>query len=132
MLVDPRTAVRNVVATVMRPPPPADFNKWAEANIVFGRESPMPGPYRRSTFPLAERVLECLGPEHPARVVTVVGCVQSGKTTLAQIFIGASMDIDPCDMGYVHPTHDNAVRWSRRKWKVMRKQSAALQRIFGE
>jgi phage terminase large subunit GpA-like protein len=132
MLVDPRAAVLNVVATVMRPPPPADFNAWAEANIVFGRESPIPGPYRRSTLPLAERVLECLGPEHPARVITVVGNVQSGKTTLAQIFIGASMDIDPCDMGYVHPTHDNAMRWSRRKWKVMRKQSAALQRIFGE
>jgi hypothetical protein len=42
------------------------------------------------------------------------------------------MDIDPCDMGYVHPTHDNALRWARRKWKVMRKQSLALRRIFGE
>jgi phage terminase large subunit GpA-like protein len=132
MLVDPRTAALNVVATVMRPPPPADFNVWAETNIVFGRESPLPGPYRRSTFPLAERVLECLGPEHPARTIAVVGNVQSGKTTLAQIFIGASMDIDPCDMGYVHPTHDNAMRWSRRKWKVMRKQSPALRRIFGD
>jgi phage terminase large subunit GpA-like protein len=132
VLVDPRVAVLSVVETVMAPPPPADLSLWAEKNISFGRESPVPGPYRKETIPPATRILECLGPEHPARIVSIKASAQFFKTTVAQIFIGGSMDLDPCDMGYTHPTHDNAVRWSRRKWKVMRKQSEALRRIFGE
>ena len=58
--------------------------------------------HRSSSFPsLAAPVLEDLK--------------QIFKTTTAQIFIAGSMDFDPCDMGYVHPTHDNALRWARRK-----------------
>jgi phage terminase large subunit GpA-like protein len=132
ILVDPELAAVSVVARVMAPPPPADLNLWAERHIAFGRESPTPGPYRRETIPPAARILECLGPEHPARTVALVTSAQFFKTTLAQVFIGGSMDLDPCDIGYTHPTHDNAMRWARRKWKVMRKQSDALRRIFGE
>lgn len=132
ILVDPRALALTVVEVATRPPAPADLNEWAEKNIVFGRESPFPGPYRRETIPPVARILECLGPNHPARTVTVKASAQIFKTTTAQIFIAASMDFDPCDMGYVHPTHDNALRWARRKWKVMRKQSFALKRIFGE
>lgn len=132
ILVDPRIVALAVTETILKPPPPADLNVWAENNIVFGRESPFPGPYRRSTIPPAQRILECLGPDHPARVVTLMASAQVMKTTLGQIFIGGSMDIDPCDMGYVHPTHDNAIRWSRRKWKMMRKNSDALSRLFGD
>lgn len=130
-LVDPRGLALEVVETVFRPRPRPDFNQWAEANIVFGRESPLPGPYRRSTFPPAERILETLSPDHPCRVVTVMGSAQIVKTTTAQIFVGGSMDLDPCDILYTHPTHDNATRWARGKWRQMRLQSAALKRVFG-
>lgn len=131
-LADPRVLALSVVATVMMPPPAADLNAWAEANIVFGRESELTGPYDARNFPFFRRVLDCLSPEHPARRVSVMGSAQIGKTTLAQIFIGANMDLDPCDMLYVHPTHDNAVRWARGKWTKMRRQSPALRRVFGE
>jgi phage terminase large subunit GpA-like protein len=131
-LADARSLALATVARVLRPPPPPDLNRWAEDNIVFGRESPFPGSYRRETFPFYARILEALGPEHPSRVVTVMGSAQIGKTTLAQIFIGGCMDLDPCDMLYVHPTHDNALRWARGKWKRMRRQSDALRRVFGE
>ena len=130
-LSDPCVLAKQTVATVMRPPVKQDLNVWAERNIVFGRESPYPGPYRRSTIPGAERILQVLSPDHPARTVAIKASAQFFKTTLGQIFIGGSMDIDPCDMGYIHPSHDNALRWARRKWKVMRLQSAALKRIFG-
>lgn len=132
MMLDPRVLARSTIAKVSTPPPPADLNVWAETNIRFGRESPFPGPYRADTIPQLKRILEVLGPEHPARTVSIMAAAQIYKTTVAQIFIGGSMDVDPCDMGYVHPTHDNAVRWSRRKWKQMRSQSPALIRLFGE
>jgi hypothetical protein len=61
ILVDPQVLALSVVETIMRPPPPPDYNAWAERNIVFGRESPIPGPYRRETFPPAARILEVLG-----------------------------------------------------------------------
>lgn len=132
VLVNADVLALTAIEVATKPPPPADLNAWAEENIVFGRESPFPGPYRRETIPPVARILDCLGPNHPARTVTVKASAQIFKTTTAQIFIAGSMDFDPCDMGYVHPTHDNALRWARRKWKVMRRQSATLRRVFGE
>lgn len=132
LLADPLDLINRVVATVMMPPPPADLSLWAERNIVFGNESQFSGPYSAATMPPMRRILDCLSPDHPCRTVTVKGSAQIFKTTIAQIFIGGMMDIDPCDMLYVHPTHDNALRWARRKWKIMRTKSAALRRIFGE
>lgn len=132
ILVDPETIALSVVEKVMPPPPAPDYNAWAERNIVFGRESPVPGPYRRSTFPPAERILRCLEPDHPCRTVAIMGSAQIIKTTIGQIFVGASMDLDPCDILYTHPTHDNGVRWARGKWRQMRSQSPVLRRLFGE
>ncbi|MEK9754326.1 MAG: terminase gpA endonuclease subunit [Rhodospirillaceae bacterium] len=129
-LADPLVAVQATIAAVMRPPPPPDFNAWAEAHVAFGNESPIPGPYRRATFPPAERILRCLEPDHPARVVTLRASAQLCKTTIAQVFVAAAIDLDPADCLYVHPTHDNAVRWARGKWRQMRQQSPALRRIF--
>src|SRR5436305_600902 len=78
-LVDPRIAIKTTVARVMAPPPPADLNLWAEANIKFGRESPVPGSYRRDTIPLTQRILTVLGHEHPARVVTLMASAKIFK-----------------------------------------------------
>lgn len=130
VLVDPYVAAATVVELAVRPPPPSDLNRWAEDNIVI-TESSVPGPYRRTTIPPAERILECLGPEHPARTVSIVSSVQFFKTTIGMIFVGGSTAIDPCDMGYVLPTHDQAIRWSRTKWKKIRRDSTALTKIFG-
>jgi hypothetical protein len=132
ILVNPDVLVLSTIELATRPPPPADLNSWAEDNIVFGRESWAPGRYSGDTIPQLRRLLDVLSPDHAATVVTVRGAAQIFKTTVAQIFIGGRMDIDPCDIGYVHPSHDNAIRWARRKWKVMRKASLALRRIFGE
>lgn len=131
-LKDPNTAALEVLASVLPPPPAPDLNAWAEEHLTFGTESPRPGPYRRDTFPYFERILDCLSPEHPSRVVTLMGSAQIGKTTLAQAFIAGGMDLAPCDMLFVHPTHDNALRWARTKWAKMRRQSPALKRVFGE
>jgi phage terminase large subunit GpA-like protein len=132
ILVNPDALVLSAIELATKPPPPADLNSWAEDNIVFGRESWAPGRYSGDTIPQLRRLLDVLSPDHAATVITVRGAAQIFKTTVAQIFIGGRMDIDPCDIGYVHPSHDNAIRWARRKWKVMRKASLALRRIFGE
>ena len=91
-LLSAERAAANVWEAVLRPPPPPDLNAWAEENIVFGRDSPIPGPFRRSTIPLTTRILECLGPDHPARIVSLMGAAQVFKTTIGQIFISASLN----------------------------------------
>jgi len=120
-----------VMAEVMEPPPPVDYLAWAEQNIVFtGRESPFPGPYNRDLFPYFDEILAALGPDDPCREVSFRKSAQLGGTVLANIFCGGSMDMDPGDFLYVHPTEGNAQRWSKMKLVPMLRGTTALRRLF--
>jgi len=131
-LANPAHLAASIVAEVITPPPPLDLNLWARDNVRFGSESPFPGPYNADLFPFFKRPLEVLGPEHPARVVVFKKSAQLGGTVLAQIFLGGSMDMDPCGFMYAHPTDGNAIRWSKTKWKPMLRQSTALSNLFAD
>lgn len=124
--------VSDVLADVLEPPPPVDYLAWAEQNIVFSkRESPQfPGPYNRERFCYFDEILRALSPDDPCRIVTLSKSAQLGGTVLANIFTGGSMDMDPVDFLYVHPTEDNAARWSKTKLKPMLSGTAALRDIF--
>jgi phage terminase large subunit GpA-like protein len=122
----------DIMADVLQPPPPVDYLRWAEENIVFSkRESPQfPGPYNRERFSYFDEILRALSPEDPCRIVTLAKSAQLGGTVLANIFTGGSMDMDPGDFLYVHPTDENARRWLKMKLTPMLKGTAALRRIF--
>ncbi|WPZ28177.1 terminase gpA endonuclease subunit [Sulfitobacter sp. OXR-159] len=121
----------DVLADVIDPPPPVDYLTWAEENIVFSsRESPLPGPYNRERFSYFDEVLTALSPDDPCRIVTLSKSAQLGGTVLANIFTGGSMDMDPGDFLYVHPTDENARRWSKMKLAPMLKGTTALRKIF--
>lgn len=129
-LANPHREVAVVIAQAIAPPPPVDFNRWAVENVRFGAESPFPGPYNPDLFPYFSRPLEVLGPDHPTRVVVWQKSAQIGGTVLGQIFLGGSLDLDPCQFLYVHPTTDNAIRWVKTKWRAMIRQTTALKRLF--
>lgn len=119
------------MAAAIEPPPQVDYLRWAEQNIVFTkRESPFPGPYNRKMFPYFDEVLRALSPDDPCRVVTLAGSAQIGKTVVGNVFVGGSMDMDPCDFLFTHPTEQNAVRWSKLKLLPMLRGTASLSRIF--
>lgn len=123
--------VHDVMAEVLNPPPPVDYLTWAEENVVFSaRESPLPGPYNRERFSYFDEILRALSPDDPCRVVTLSKSAQLGGTVLANIFTGGSMDMDPGDFLYVHPTDENARRWSKMKLSPMLKNTASLRAIF--
>lgn len=134
MIVNVANAERiaaDVLAETLTPPPRVDYLSWAEANIVFSeRESPLPGPYNRDLFYYFDEILRALSPEDPCRTVTLAKSAQLGGTVLANIFCGGSMDMDPGDFLYVHPTDSNAQRWSKMKLVPMLKGTAALARLF--
>lgn len=119
------------LAEILMPPPPVDYVKWAETNIVFSkREGPFEGPYNRDLFGFFDVILEALSPDDPCRVVTLKGSAQIGKTSIANTFCGGSMDMDPGDFLYVHPTEDNAGRWSKLKLMPFIRSTSALTAIF--
>lgn len=131
-LANPARVAWSAIAEIIAPPPPLDLNRWAVENVRFGSESPFPGPYNPDVFPFFHRILEVLGPEHPARIVGLIKSAQLGGTVLAQIFLGGSLDIDPSGFLYIHPTENNATRWAKTKWRPMLRQTAALGALFAE
>jgi phage terminase large subunit GpA-like protein len=119
------------LAEVITPPPPVDYVKWAEENIVFSaRESAFQGPYNRDIFGYFDEVLRALAPADPCRIVTLKGSAQIGKTVVGNVFAGGTMVMAPCDFMFIHPTEDNAARWSKMKLMPFIRNTTALRRIF--
>lgn len=133
--IEAGTAARvglEVDLAVAIPPPPVDYLAWAERNVVFSeRESPsFPGPYNRDLFFYFDEVLRALSPDDPCRIVTLACSAQIGKSVIATIFTLGSIDMDPGDVLYVHPTEDNASRYSKTKLAPMLRNTPALTAIF--
>jgi phage terminase large subunit GpA-like protein len=134
MIVNTANAERlacDVLAEILTPPPEVNYLAWAEKNIRFSeRESQFPGPYNRDGFPYFDEILRALSPADPCRTVTIMKSAQLGGTVLANIFTLGSMDMDPSDVLYVHPTENNAARWSKMKLAPMLRNTSALARLF--
>lgn len=132
-LANPRRLALAAMAEVVTPPPPVDYEAWATENIVFTeRESQFPGPFNPDRFPYFSEIYRALGPDDPCRTVTVKASAQVGKTILATVFTLGSLDLDPCDFLYTHPTEDNARRWSKLKLAAMLRSSVRLREVFPE
>lgn len=122
---------RDVLAEIWSPPPEVDYLTWAEDNIVFSeRESPFPGRYNREKFPYFDEILRALSPADPCRVVTIMKSAQLGGTVVANIFTLGSIEMDPGDILYVHPTENNAQRWSKMKLAPMLRSTTSLAKLF--
>ena len=131
-LRNPERMAAEAVAAVFDPPPPIDFEAWATDNVVFSkRESPnYPGPYNSDLFCEFNEIFAALGPDDPCRTVTLMKSAQMGGTVVANVFTLGSMDLDPGDLMVVHPTADNAVRWSKMKLVPMLKSTTSMTKIF--
>jgi hypothetical protein len=115
----------------MTPPPPVDYLRWAEDNIVFTeRESPLPGPYNRDLFYYFDEILRALSPDDPCRIVSVHGSAQLGKTVLANIFCGGSLAMDPAISSTSIRPRTTPQRWSKMKLVPMLKGTTALRALF--
>jgi phage terminase large subunit GpA-like protein len=118
-------------ARAWEPPPPIDYRAWAKANIAFSeRESPERGPYNDDRFCEFNEILAALGPDDPCRTVTLAKSAQMGGTVVANIFVLGAMALVPGDILVVHPTDDNARRWSKMKLSPLLKSTTALARVF--
>ena len=128
---NPARMAQAAIADAWEPAPPVDYLAWAKKNIKFSkRESESHGAYDAKRFAYFDEPLNALSPDDPCRIVTLKKSAQIGGTVLANIFVGGSMDMDPRDILYTHPTEDNARRWSKMKFAPMLKGTDALKAIF--
>jgi phage terminase large subunit GpA-like protein len=132
-LANPLRYIEEVMAEVASPPPAVDFEQWAVNNVSFSeRESQFAGPYNPRHFKPFTEVYKALGPDDPCRIVTFSKGAQIGGTIVATVFMLGSLDLDPGDFLYVHPTEDNARRWSKLKLSPMIRGSKRLRVMFPE
>ena len=128
---NPRRLSLEALSEVLNPPPPVDYLDYAENKVSFSeRESPFKGNYNRNLFGYFDEILRALSPDDPCRIVTLAKSAQLGGTVLANIFTCGSIEMDPVDFLYVHPTEGNAKRWSKMKLSPMLKNSASLKALF--
>jgi len=132
-LANPAAILRNAAALAIAPPEDVDYLAWATGHIAFSkRESDYPGPYNPELFPFFTEILKAFGPDDPCRIVTLMKSAQLGGTVLANIFSLGTQAMDPCDLMYIHPTEDNAARWSKLKLKPMLRSTPSVARLFPE
>lgn len=131
MLANVERLAMEAMAKAWEPPPPVDYLAFAEANIVFSpAESQFPGPYNRARFPFFDEILRALSPDDPCRFVTVKGSAQVGKTVIANVFTAGSMAMTTGAFLYLHPTLENASRWSKMKLKPLLRSTSAVRLLF--
>ncbi|MBZ9852808.1 phage terminase large subunit family protein [Mesorhizobium sp. CA13] len=130
-LANAEASLYQVLGSIFAPPPPVDYLRWAKRNIVFSeRITARPGPYSEETFPFFSEILTALGPDDPCQIVTLQKSAQVGGTVAANIFTLGTMDMDPCDLLYVHPTDSNAIKWSNQKLVPLLKETTCLAPLF--
>ena len=118
-------------SAALRPAPAIDLEAWAIENVVFSAaESEFAGPYNPALFPYFTEILAALSPSDPSRIVTLAKSAQIGGTVLANVFCLAALDLDAADFLYVHPTTDNAMRWSKLKLEPMMAGIQSLAEAF--
>lgn len=132
MFLAPAEAViMQALADAMTPPPPPDVWEWACTHLEFDK-GPFKGAFDPSRFPMLERILDCLSPEHPSREVTVMGSAQIGKTeSIIKPALGCWFDQAPQDALVVHPTSTAAAEWMRTKWLPFRRSNPRMKLVFG-
>ena len=131
MLANPERLGWEAIAAALSPPPPVDYLAWAVEHISFSkRESQEAGPYNADRFSYFNEVFRALSPDDPCRTVTLAKSAQLGGTVIALIFACGSLDMDPGDLMYSHPTESNAERWSKMKLAPMLRGSPALSALF--
>lgn len=133
VLFNPARMAYEELAKASEPPPAVDYLAWAKEHIVFSeRISAIPGRYREEKFPFFSEILRALSPEDPCTIVTLAKSAQVGGTVLANIFLLGTTALTPCDFLYVHPTEENASRWSKTKLMPLLRETAAVRSLFSE
>lgn len=109
-------------------------SRWAEQERFVAAESgsPYPGRWRNDRVPYLVEVMDCLGLDHPAQEVAIMGSAQSAKSEAGVNMIGSVICQEPSPILVVLPSLDEAKKYNAVKLQTTIDETPALrQRIFG-
>jgi len=132
MSVDAIQRVAALFARMMQanlaPPPDLSVTQWAQRfRSLSPKDSAEPGPYRVERVPYALEPQNALGSMNDGvKEVVLMWGAQTGKTTVANNWVGFLMDFRPGPLMVVQPTLDMAKRYSRQRLAPMIEECAVL------
>ena len=92
---------------------------WAEQNRIISENTSRPGPFSFEYSPYTREILDCLSPNHPARVITIMKGAQIGLTTgLIENGLGWIISQAPGNVLYL-VGHEDLVKGSMNKVEQM-------------
>ena len=103
---------------LFRPPEDLTVNEWADRYRILPASSAEAGLWRTSRTPYLEEPLRAFT-DPKVRHIVMAAASQVGKSELELNVIGYIMDQDPSNILYVHPTIEDAKRFSRQRVKPM-------------
>lgn len=112
------------------PPPDLTVSQWADARRKLGsKTNAMPGDWDTDFNPMMRAPMDCCS-DPLVREVTVVGCRQFGKTSLAENVVGYYIDQDPAQIGVFFESQEKAANWSKTRLMAMVEETPALREKF--
>lgn len=113
-----------------KPPDTLTVSGWAEKNRVLPDSSAERGKWRTSRTPYLKEPMDAATDPRIRRIV-VVSPSQQGKSELELNFIGRSIDLDPAHILYVHPTKEEAIKFSQQRVEPMIEKCESLRKKIG-
>lgn len=119
------------MALAVMPPEPMTPSAWAEsADGLILPDGPLANkPWKRETALHVVEIVDALAPESDVNEVSVMKSAQTGFTTAGLIFVGHSIDRDPCRMMIVQPTSGALSDFNRGKLQPAIEASTSLSRL---
>lgn len=118
-----RKLLRKTLSKALALPAPMSLVSWAEARRRLPASvTAKAGPYRAAAAPMMVEPQESF---FDPSVQTTVLCMASrvGKTETEMNLTGYTIDHDPCNMLWVYPTRDSAMKWKKEFFNPMVKAS---------
>lgn len=110
----------------MKAPEDLTLSEWADKYLILSPESSAePGHYRTSRTPYIKEVMDSFTDPRVKNIVFVAAS-QVGKSVMEMAAIGYIIDQDPGSVLYVHPTVDDAKKFSRLRIAPMIRDTKVL------
>ena len=95
-------------------------DEWADSRRVLSSvSSGEAGQWRTDRTPYLRQIMQDLSPRSEVRTIAVMKGSQLGGTEVCLNWTGSSIDLNPGPALVIHPTVENAKRWSKQKLKPM-------------
>lgn len=116
----------------MKAPEDLTLTQWADRYLILSPESSAePGRYRSNRTPYIVEVMNSFT-DPRVRNIVFVAASQVGKSVMEMAAIGYIIDQDPGSILYIHPTVDDAKKFSRLRIAPMIRDTPRLKRKVKE